>query len=767
MATWEVHIKGIVQGVGFRPFVYRFAQQLAWKGYVQNRGHYVAIQVNGSLEILQAQLEKMMQSLPVKAAVHSINIHPAEEHFFNAFKIIDSDTAEEPSMVVTPDLAICHHCIDEVNDQKNRRYGYAYTTCTDCGPRYSINNKTPYDRANTEMTSYSMCDACYQEYTDSNNRRFHSQTNSCPDCGIRHQFLDRNQNIISVDQEDGLSQVISAWQSDNTVAIKGIGGYLLTAACTDGAIAKVRKQKNRPSKPLAIMLPSVDSLKDDTPEYILSALQSAAAPIVLVDSKWLNLDCLPEALTYGLDRVGVMLPYTALYALLLQKYSKPIIATSANPSSHPIIYRDEDIAKIDADYYLTNDRAITTPQDDSLMSFTQDGQRIIHRRGRGLSPNTHIKLPEYSVAHIGIGADLKSAIAIQSEGLVASSTYVGNLSSYDTQLQLEQVSKHLQDLSGVTPKTVISDMHPMYISTRLAYEWSEKDTLNLVQVQHHEAHFAAVLAESNLLENQNTILGCVWDGTGYGKDGNIWGGEFFAFQNGRFERFAHLDYFPCLASDKMALEPRISAMSLLMYADIDIEILKSKFSRIAFNITEKQLAKSQLKTSSMGRLFDGVSSLLDLCDKQDYEGEAAMRLEQVARHYVNMNDIPKPYKLSLNNGVVDFANMIESIVHDITTGKDSGWIAAKFHMSCVDMIRQVADTHGINKIAFSGGVFQNSLIVEMTTREVSDKTKYWHQELSPNDENIAVGQIAHHYISTLKNQKPNILEKEKIATICV
>lgn len=742
LKSWEVHISGIVQGVGFRPYVSLYAHHVGWTGHVSNEGGQAKLVVNTLEKDFKKQLADLISNVPDAARVTDVVVKEIDHQEWTSFSIVESDPSDADRMVISPERAVCTSCVEESLDETNRRYLYGYTACTDCGPRYSVINNLPYDRALTEMHLFEMCSTCREEYETMTDRRYHSQSNSCPECGVTHRLLDDQHKEVSNDQIKALDEVVKAWNDGKAVAIKGLGGYLLTAdASSSEAVTRVRSQKARPRKPLAIMVPDTTWLTIDTPQYILDELTSAIAPIVLVRKKYLVQKTWPEELTYGLDRIGVMLPNTTLLNILLKRYGNPIVATSANISSSPIIYRDKDVGRIKADYFLMNNRAITTPQDDSVVSFsTRYGHKVIHRRSRGLAPNVFNIKQQHEESILCMGADLKSTVTLAKNGEVCTSQYIGNLSSYDTQVQKREITNHLLQVTATRPERVVCDAHPGYQSTMLAKSYSELLSVPLKMVQHHKAHFAAILAEHNLIETDKTILGVIWDGTGYGDDGHIWGGEFFQYRDGEMSRCCHVDYFPTMNNDKVAQEPRLAALSLAMHYGIGVEWVDSKFSEQELKIYKSQLRRSTLRTSSIGRVFDAVSSLLGVCDVQTYEGEAAMKLEQLASNYLIDNELSDHYPVVVPEGSISFKSVIHGLLKDLDQGLDKGLIAAKFHLTLAQVVKMVTRKITNEGIALSGGVFQNGLLLDLITEVINDRKVYMHKQLSPNDENISLGQ---------------------------
>ncbi len=755
MNTFHIHIKGRVQGVGFRPYVYKLAKEFSINGWVNNSLDGVHIEFNAT----QVKAEKFCQALIKNAPALSLITHhhlsETESKDYKDFVIKHSNDQGEANVLLSPDFAICPQCIEDINTSDNKRFGYPFTTCTKCGPRYSIAKKLPYDRVATTMDEFVMCPACQQEYDDPEDRRYYSQTNSCPDCPVTLELFTAKKQKIPLDQKELLDKVAELWEAGKIIAIKGIGGYLLTCDATNQkTVELLRERKHRPSKPFALMFPNLDAIKNIAilRDSEIEALESPAAPIVLLqikkDSKTnLALDTIAP----GLDHIGGMLPYAPLYQLLMQVFGKAIIATSGNFSNSPIVYQDvkalEDLSGI-ADYVLTNNREILIAQDDSVVKFSPAyNQKIILRRSRGYAPSyIHEKLSFPKEVVLATGADLKSTLTISHQQNCYTSQYIGDLESYDAHLSYQQILEHLLQVFKAQPELVLADKHPNYFSSRLAEEYAAEHQIPIHKYQHHMAHFGAVLAENNLIDNVDKILGIVWDGTGNGGQREAWGGEFFSYEKRQFSRLAHFDYFPLFLGDKMAREPRCSALALCNSIPEAKSILETKFTPSEWK-TYQVLLKNPLvtNTSSVGRIFDAVASLLGLIDEASFEGEAAMLLEKLAWEYVHENgvDIQCSYLSDFDNPwLIPTTQIMKGIVNDIIQGVDKSKIAAQFHYTLVDCIRQTAQGFNIQKVAFSGGVFQNSLLIDLIRHFLNNELKlYFHLELSPNDENISFGQL--------------------------
>lgn len=772
MNTWHIHIKGQIQGIGFRPFIYRLAKQENLNGWVCNSIDGVRIEFNGTRNAANDFLEKITGQSPVLSKITWHQLQEVEKQKFEGFNIVESSNTGVPNLLLTPDFGLCEDCRIELSDSGNRRYNYPFTTCTNCGPRYSIVKSLPYDRPFTSMSIFKMCALCSEEYHQVENRRYFSQTNSCSSCGISLKMINNNKDTILTNKSDILQKTLDYWEAGKIIAIKGIGGYLLTCnARNEDTIKKLRRLKHRPTKPLALMFPNETLLTNefDCTKKEIDCLKSEMAPILIVEFKQKTTQPTPINNSYmtsiapNLNQLGVMLPYTPLFDLLLNRFGKPIIATSGNISNSPIVFKEEqaidELTSI-ADFILTNNQEIVVPQDDSVIRFSFfKKQKIILRRSRGLAPNyinAQLTLPPKTI--FAAGAMLKSTFTFLHQGNTFISQYLGDLENFDTQENYRHTVQHFFNLFKSQPELVLCDAHPDYTSSQFAAQLSYESQLTIFKIQHHLAHFSALLGERNLIHSKTSILGVIWDGTGLGDDGQIWGGEFFIYDQYQFERHAHLEYFDFILGNKMPKEPRISALSISKNSPEAKMFLKEKFSEEEWKIYTKILTKeSALKTSSMGRLFDAVASVLAVCDKQSFEGEGAIILENLALSYFKKKglDFKEIYfSNTFSNSVISYQNLLLEIIKDRQDGKAKEFIAAKFHYSLVHIIQVLAETVNIKEIAFSGGVFQNSLLVDLLIHHLGKDYKlYFHQELSPNDENISFGQLIYYHIQQFSASK--------------
>ncbi len=747
-STWHLHLEGQVQGVGFRPFVYRLAGEHGLNGWVNNTVDGVHVEINAGEAAARTFLDDLIEKAPRLSRIVRHRIEPAEEQVFTGFNIIQSHAEGPANLLLTPDFAICEDCRKELLTPENRRFGYPFITCTNCGPRFSIARTLPYDRETTTMAVFKMCPVCEAEYENPLDRRYYSQTNSCPKCPVELQFFTHAGALIPEEPGRIIELVSRLWEEGKIIAIKGIGGYLLTCdAANDKALETLRQRKHRPSKPFALMFPDIETLRRTAslrPEEA-DLLLGPESPVVLVESE-------PSMLIApGLSQTGAMLPYTPLYELLLRSFGKPIVATSGNRSNSPIVFRDEkaldDLGGI-ADFILTNNREIAVPQDDSVVRFTPfHKKKIILRRSRGMAPTfINSTLAGRGQNVFAGGAMMKSTFALLHRQNIYLSQYLGDLESFETEENYRHTVQHFFRLLGAKPDCIVADKHPNYPSTIFSRQLAADLGIPFKTVQHHLAHFAAVLGEYLLTDQPEPVLGVIWDGTGLGDDGMVWGGEFFSFANGSFRRSGHFGYFNFILGDKMPREPRISALSACHGLDGAELVLRKKFTETEWRLYTSMLNKgSALQTSSVGRIFDAVASLLGVSDLQTYEGEAAMLLENRALRYLRLHGLAfsDHYPAApAKDGVIPTAALMQGILQDLQAGLSRDFIAAKFHYSLAVLVKTVARQSGLRKIAFSGGVFQNSVLVDFIIHCLGqDFELYFHEALSPNDENVAFGQL--------------------------
>lgn len=761
MNAYHIHIDGQVQGVGFRPFVWRLAKKHGVRGFVSNGKDGVHIEVGGKDDVCDKFYRAVIENAPRSARIIDHHKEPIPFGGWNGFEIRESLPPGTPSLLVTPDLAMCNACREEIFDIGNPRYHYAFTTCTHCGPRYSILRSIPFDRHHTSMDEFQMCRACLNEYHADEDRRFYSQTNSCHECGVRVSLKDSNGNDVANETESILALACHLLKQGRVIALKNLGGYLLLCDATNGgAVAVLRDRKHRPNKPFAVLYPDLETLRRDAEVSAFEAetLLGAEAPIVIVKAR-VNTIIAREIVAPDHPDIGVMLPYTPFMALLMAQIKIPLVATSGNVHGSPIGYNDADalssLGQI-ADFFVVHNRQIVTAQDDSVVRFA-GAQRIVLRRARGFAPTYFSASPCLSQhAALAMGSDLKSTLAFSNGANLYVSQYLGDLENYEVQQRYNLTLAHLSALFEIMPQVVLGDLHPAYFSSALGRSLAREMQVPFREVPHHEAHFCAVLAENNLLEAGEPVMGVVWDGTGWGPDGNVWGGEFFVFDGPGIQRTAHLDYFDHMLGDKFPLEPRLCALSLCKNNSRAKELLREKFTEVEWIFYNRVLSQpGTLKTSSIGRLFDGVASLLGLCDKSSYEGQAALYLEGLASA---AHGGATPLSQKVRQRGFSVAALMEEIIVAMDAGTSREEIAFGFHVVLVQWIATVAHALEIRKLAFSGGVFQNAMLVRLIRENLGAEFQlYFHQQLSPNDECLSVGQHAWYYLDQKSYKKKSAL----------
>ncbi|HEV2467560.1 MAG TPA: carbamoyltransferase HypF [Candidatus Sulfotelmatobacter sp.] len=721
----RITLRGAVQGVGFRPFVYRLATEMSLTGWVLNSSSGLVVEVEGTPEELRRFEQRIELERPKASVITARESAWLPLQGFTKFEIHHSDTDSAKSVNVLPDLATCPECLAELFDPANRRYQYPFTNCTNCGPRYTIVVDIPYDRPNTTMREFTLCPACREEYENPANRRFHAQPNACPVCGPK---LDCT-----------IAEMATALLRGEIIAVKGIGGFqLLVDARQPAAVARLRQRKHREEKPFALMMPSLEMVREYCEISLaeVEVLESQAAPIVLLKPKsgtniaWNVAHCSPY--------LGVMLPYSPLHHMLMRECPYPLIATSGNRSDEPIaIGNDEATERLGniADRFLMHNRPIVRACDDSVVRLTR-GRVGILRRARGYAP-LGIRVSRELPAVLAVGGHLKNTVAIGVGRDVFLSQHIGDLETVEARRAFERTIADLCRLYSFKPEAVVCDLHPDYASTH----WAEQSGLPIIRVQHHQAHVAACAAENNLDE---PYLGVSWDGTGYGLDGAIWGGEFFRVENGRFERIAYLRPFRLPGGDVAVREGWRSAASLL-FEVLGAKLLDSSHSNAASGKPLLEYLKIRhmlerginvVPTTSVGRLFDAVSSITGIAQQNRFEGQAAMLLEN------EIGSLRTEEAYSLKDG--DWGSLIASVVEDKRSGIAVPRIAARFHNALVAWILQVAEQSGLKQIVLSGGVFQNRYLTERAAAVLESRgfTVYTHRQVPPNDGGIALGQAA-------------------------
>ncbi len=761
----RVEIQGAVQGVGFRPFIYRLAAEMALPGWISNDTRGVVLEVEGMPPLLERFLERITAEKPPHALIQSLQSTWLEPAGYAAFEIRHSTVQGDKTVLVLPDLATCAACLAELYEPANRRYHYPFTNCTNCGPRFSIIEALPYDRPNTTMQHFTMCPACQHEYDHPPDRRFHAQPNACPRCGPHLRLVDPADPAapLSHTSDAALHTVVAALRSGQIVALKGLGGFhLLVDAGNAEAVARLRERKPRRDKPFALMVPTLQhahALCHLVPAE-QALLTSAAAPIVLLRRQ--PAPAIAGNVAPGVDTLGIMLPYTPLHHLLLHEFDAPLVATSGNLSDEPICTDEhEAVQRLGhiADLFLVHNRPITRHVDDSVVWVVQ-GETQVLRRARGYAP-LPVALPHRLPPLLAVGAHLKNSIALSSGQQVFLSQHIGDLESAEALAAFERVIHDMLRLYELAPRAIAHDQHPDYLSTRWAHAAPSSHLAHLdpapalIAVQHHHAHLAACLAENG---SDTPALGITWDGSGYGSDGTVWGGEFLLGNAAGYQRVAHLRPFRLPGGSAAIREPRRVAFALLweLYGSAALE-QDDLLALQAVPPAERRLLAQMLTrgvntptTSSAGRLFDGVAALLGLHPRVSFEGQAAIALEAIADPY---EQAAYPLDLIAGTGgqaesaaashILDWRTMTEAVLADLRKRVKHSIIAAKFHNGLVQAMCDVARMVGHPRVALTGGCFQNRLLTERASQQLSQAgfTVLCHRQVPPNDGGIALGQI--------------------------
>jgi len=748
MVHYKIQVNGIVQGVGFRPFVYALATGNNCKGSVVNNTEGVTIHLEGEEQSIQQCIDAIKNSPPPLAKIIDIRITKLPLNGYTAFTIEESQITTCKDTFIPPDVAICNECRDEFFDSTNRRYHYPFTTCTHCGPRFSIIDDIPYDRATTSMRSFPMCSNCLAEYRNPLNRRFHTQPNACGICGPEYRLCDSSGKTI-LTQFDAIMEQVKALLKDHIVAIKSVGGYHLACdARSDRCVKLLRERKNRPFKPFAIMVSSIEFLETfcSVTAREKELLQSRERPIVLVK---LNKTIFSTHVAPDLTYIGVMLPYTPFHYMLFDNNRENIyIMTSANIADEPIIYKDNDAFErlhTIVDYFVTYNREIIAHTDDSVM-YVVDEHPFFVRRSRGYVP-APLFIKKTPLHILATGGDLKNSFALARNNFVIMSQYLGDLSTpWGNDLYRKTIA-HFSKIFDFKPALVVSDLHPGYFTTLFAHELEEHG-VQTIATQHHHAHIASVCQEHGISQ---PVIGIAYDGTGYGTDHTLWGSEFLIADTTTFTRAAHFDYFKLPGGEHAINNPWKIGLSLLQCTAID----SKNFFTNCSSEQEKSLVEEIIQknincplTCSIGRLFDGVAALLGLAHHISTEAEAAMLLEEEAlKAYSDTCVLPVPIKNSMPYGI-DTAWLVQEIVSMMDRGITPATIAMRFHRAIADVTVRVAlmlrEQFKIHSVALSGGVFHNRILLHCIVEGLRQNRfdVYTPLQLPCNDGGIALGQIA-------------------------
>jgi hydrogenase maturation protein HypF len=800
----QIIIKGIVQGVGFRPAVYNLAESLDLKGYVTNTSEGVLVDIEGAR--IADFVRRIRSESPSLSHITDLTVTPQPLHGYTDFTILASiDTADgRPFTLVSPDVSTCDDCLRELLDPSDRRYLYPFINCTQCGPRYSITRSVPYDRPNTTMAGFTMCSECLREYQDPRDRRFHAQPNACATCGPHVEFSVRSSEF-RVKQTEALRAAIQLLKDGGIVAIKGIGGFHLACdAANDEAVTRLREKKRKSNKPFAVMALDMESIGNFcvVSEEERKVLQSNRRPIVLLRKK--SCGFLGTAISPNNNYLGCMLPYTPLHYLLFhhplrsgdrhrEPHFKALVMTSGNLSEEPIVRdNDEAIRRLSgiADGFLVHDRDIFMRADDSVLRVrseesgvggecnselrTHNSGLLFMRRSRGYAPDP-ILLHDDGPEVLGCGADLKNTFTLTKGKFAIVSQHIGDLENYETVTFFEECLANLKAVYRVNPIAIAHDLHPGYLSTQWALsqtpsplegegegEGGLQSEISRYAIQHHYAHIGSVMAEHGLTTK---VIGVAFDGTGYGIDGNLWGGEFLVADIDGFERVGQFKYVSLPGGEAAIKEPWKTAVSYIMDAAGDKAC--DRLERIGFATKYGRDAIQKLmivgrsrefspRSSGAGRLFDAVSALLGICDRNTFEGEAAMALEAVAQEGID-DEYHVEFNKESEYTIIDFAHVILAIINDLGQGITVAIIAAKFHNTVVSviraMVRGLSEKYGFKDVALSGGTFQNLYILNRATQMLSldGMNIFTNQNVPCNDACISLGQA---YIVRERLKKP-------------
>ena len=744
MVRVHLNITGVVQGVGFRPAVARIAAAFRLAGFVYNDAGSVHCELEGPAADVEAAIAAIRDRTPPAARIDRVHTRYVDPNGANGFDIVGSQQGDESRTLVPPDIAVCADCLREMRDPADRRHGHPFITCTNCGPRYTVITDLPYDRPATTMAGFPMCPACDAEYHDPLDRRYHAQTIACPDCGPRLRW----QPVGGPARDDDpIGAAVAALRDGLIVAVKGIGGFHLACRADDAAVvAELRRRKSRPAKPFAVMAAGVGAAGEIAvlDDAVVDALTSPSAPIVLVTRRGSGI---ADEVAPGLTELGVMLAYSPVHHQLFDRLgSVPLVMTSANRGGSPIVFRDDDLDWIEglADAVLTHDRPIHVPCEDSVVTI-DNGNEVPLRRSRGYAPlpvSVPGPLPDRVI--LATGGDLKTTFClVGADGHAHMSSHLGDMADPRTQVCFESALEHLAFMTDRTPDVIACDMHPGYATTA----WAHRYALGrpVVAVQHHHAHAVALLAEHRRLGTP--VIAVTYDGTGYGTDGTIWGGELLAITDAsHFTRVGHLREFALPGGDGAVRHPARTALDLLYRAGIEWtgELPPvASFDETALHILRQQIPRGLgcVRTTSMGRLFDAVASLLGVCQEVSYEGQAAIELEHLARH-----GHPTALNFDVADGVLDPAPVIAGIVQGMRSGTALADLAAGFHQAVIRATAvaaaESARAAGVSVIGLTGGVFANRLLLQGLRHTLTEDgfDVLSHRIVPCNDGGLALGQ---------------------------
>lgn len=741
------HFSGTVQGVGFRPFIYRVALRNSLVGFVQNRPDGVLVEVEGIASAVDAFLSQVRDDLPPLAEVTGISVLDIEIKQDKVFRIIPSDSHGEGNVHIAPDVAVCPECLAEFFNPEDRRYRYPFINCTNCGPRLTIIRDIPYDRVNTSMACFPLCSECQAEYENPADRRFHAEPNACPVCGPQIRLLDGEGNWVDV--TDPVAEAVKLLREGKVIAVKGLGGFHLSVdAGNDDAVARLRLRKSREEKPLAIMVKDLAGAgllaQIGTEEERL--LTSPQRPIVLLKKK--NNNLISNKVAPGAPHLGIMLPYTPLHHLLLENYFSALVMTSANQVDEPIcIGNREAVSRLTgiADYFLVHNRDIVVRCDDSIAVVAGERQQI-SRRSRGFVPRP-LELAESFPDVLALGPQLKATQCVLKGKFAFLSPHIGDLETPQARDFFHESLSLMKRITETDPQVIACDHHPAYYSTKVA---EGLDGKRVIRVQHHHAHIVSCMVENRV---SGDVIGLAMDGTGFGLDGNAWGGEFLVANETKFRRFGHLQYFVLPGGERAIREPWRIAASLLKSAygekwqaiaeKLGV-ISDRKQGELLDKIIESKIASPL--TSGLGRLFDGVAALIGLRRQVSFEGQAAMELEGQINKSSDASFRFEIRREGEESFILDMSQTIRSVVDEIIGGADRSEISSSFHLTLARAFAAVAEDirkiTGLNRVALSGGCFQNRVLLEKSVQELEAAgfTVYCHKQVPANDGGVALGQ---------------------------
>jgi len=750
MIRANVRVNGIVQGVGFRPFIHKQITFYHLNGWIRNTSAGAEIELEGEESDIDAFLRDLWTKAPKLAVIQTVQFDKYEElNHYADFRIIESKSLDSRNTLISPDVCICDDCLAELRDPYNRRHRYAFLNCTNCGPRFTIIKDVPYDRPKTTMGVFPMCPDCHEEYTTITDRRYHAQPTCCPDCGPHLLWYAGNILMEGISDDEAVAHCQKLLKEGGIVAIKGLGGMHLACTFDDPAVpARLRQRKHRDEKPFAIMCKDLETVKrfctvSEAEEKLLTGFRR---PIVLLRKK--NPDSLQQISEN--EYVGIMLPYTPLHYLIFDEAGglDALVMTSANLSDLPIMYRNEEALenlKNVADGFLLNNRDIHVRCDDSLL-WAYDGHEYLARRSRGYVPFPVI-MQHTGPMVLACGAEQKASFCLSKNNYVFPSQHIGDLKNIETYENYQQQISHFQRLFDIKPSAIVCDLHPDYLSTSYAQERAEDEDLPLLQVQHHYAHMAACMADNNVDE---PCIGIIWDGTGYGTDGTVWGGEFLVGDFSGFTRRGRIDHIRLPGGDRVTKELDRTAASLLKDCGYGPEVLPAQGVERIYQMLDMNL--NCPKASSMGRLFDAVSAILGIKHKASYEGQGAVLLEAAAvsgvkeTYPVLIEDLAEETGQEIH--VFRYKPMVDAMMADLEKGLDHGILAAKFMNTLVrmaaEMCQLIGNETGIHKVVLSGGSFQNMYILSRLMPLLKDEgfDAYCHCRVSANDEGLSLGQAA-------------------------